>query len=75
MPATDTACPVKGLGSDGLPEYDFPSCTSAALDATAGKTAGWWKTYSFSDGFHPTPKGHELMAQSVARAMSKAGWL
>ena len=73
--ATDTACPVKGLGSDGLPEYDFPTCTSSALDATAGKTAGWWKTYSFSDGFHPTPKGHELMAQSVARAMSKAGWL
>lgn len=73
--ATDTACPIKGLGSDGLPEYDFPSCTSAALDATAGKTAGWWKTYAFSDGFHPTPKGHELMAQSVARAMSKAGWL
>jgi len=72
--ATDTACPVKRLGNDGLPEYDFPSCTSSALDATAGKTAGWWKTYAFSDGFHPTPRGHELMAQSVARAMSKAGW-
>lgn len=73
--ATEASCPVKRLGSDGLPEYDFPSCTSSALDATAGKTAGWWKTYVFSDGFHPTPKGHELMAQSVARAMSKAGWL
>jgi len=73
--ATDTACPVRRLGSDGLPEYDFPTCTSSALDATSGKSPGWWKTYVFSDGFHPTPKGHELMAQSVTRAMSKAGWL
>lgn len=72
---TDTACPVKGVGSDGLPEYDFPSCTSAALDATPGKSPGWWKTYMFSDGFHPTPKAHELMADTVTSAIRKAGWL
>ncbi|MFM8589997.1 MAG: SGNH/GDSL hydrolase family protein [Limnohabitans sp.] len=72
--ATDTACPVKGVGSDGLPTYDFPTCTSAALDAQSGKTAGWWKTYAFSDGFHPTPAGHQLMADSVNRALAKAGW-
>ncbi len=72
--ATDTACPVKGTGTDGLPTYDFPTCTSAALDAQSGKTAGWWKTYAFSDGFHPTPAGHQLMADSVNRALAKAGW-
>ena len=73
--ATDASCPVTGLGSDGLPTYTFPTCTSAALDAMPGKTAGWWKTYAFSDGFHPTPLGHGLLAASVSRALARAGWL
>ena len=73
--AAETACPVTGKGSDGLPTYSFPTCTSAALDSTAGKTAGWWKTYAFSDGFHPTPMGHNLLAASVSRALARAGWL
>lgn len=74
---TDTsnaACPVVGQGSDGLPSYDFPKCTSQALDALAGKAAGWWKPYLFSDGFHPTPRGHELMAQAVRSQMDAKGW-
>jgi len=73
--ATDAACPVVGLGSDGLPSYSFPTCTSAALDALPGKSAGWWKGYAFSDGFHPTPFGHQLLAASVSRALARAGWL
>lgn len=73
--ATNTACPAVRTGSDGLPDYDFPTCTSAALDATPGKSPGWWKTYVFSDGFHPTPKAHELMADNVVSAIRKAGWL
>lgn len=72
---TDAACPVVGLGSDGLPAYSFPTCTSAALDALPGKTPGWWKSYAFSDGFHPTPFGHQLLAASVSRALARAGWL
>ena len=72
---TDAVCPVVGLGSDGLPAYSFPTCTSAALDALPGKTAGWWKSYAFSDGFHPTPFGHQLLAASVSRALARAGWL
>lgn len=72
---TDTACPVTGVGSDGLPTYNFLTCTSAALDATAGKTSGWWKSYAFSDGFHPTPYSHQLLAASVSRALARAGWL
>ena len=71
----DAACPVTGVGNDGLPDYNFLSCTSAALDATAGKTPGWWKSYAFSDGFHPTPYGHQLLAASVSRALARAGWL
>jgi outer membrane lipase/esterase len=73
--ATDAACPVTSVGSDGLPSYTFSTCTSAALDAMPGKTPGWWKTYAFSDGFHPTPLGHSLLAASVSRALARAGWL
>ena len=54
----------------------FP-CLSTALDAAApaGKSAGWWKSYAFSDDFHPTPYGHQLLAASVSRALARAGWL
>lgn len=73
--ATQTACPVVGTDSSGLPAYNFATCTDAALDATAGKTQGWWNKLAFSDGFHPTPYGHHLLAASVARTLARAGWL
>jgi phospholipase/lecithinase/hemolysin len=77
--ATGTACPIERFDSDtGLPEYNFPTCTAAALsDAPpAGATGGadWWKTYLFSDGFHPTPKGHELAAAEVMKVLNARGW-
>ena len=72
---TTASCPVVGLDAQGLPNYSFPTCTSAALDALPGKTPGWWKSYAFSDGFHPTPFGHQLLAASVSRALARAGWL
>lgn len=72
--ATEASCPVVGQDSDGLPTYDFPKCSSAALDAMPGKSAGWWKTYLFSDGFHPSPRGHEIMAQAVREQMDAKGW-
>jgi phospholipase/lecithinase/hemolysin len=54
----------------------FPAtCVDAQLDATAGKTAGWWQTYAFANSFHPTPFGHSLLASSVSRAIARAGWL
>jgi phospholipase/lecithinase/hemolysin len=75
--ATTPACPATGVDSSGLPTYNFPTCTSAALDAAppAGLSAGWWHTWAFSDSFHPTPFGHQLLAASVARAIARAGWL
>ena len=78
--AKDTACPVTGVGGDGLPTYTFPTCTATALSAMtppAGATGGanWWKTYAFSDSFHPTPYGHELLAQLISRSLATAGWL
>lgn len=53
---------------------NFP-CFSTDLDALPGKTPGWWKAHAFSDGFHPTPFGHSLLAASVSRALARAGWL
>lgn len=72
------ACPVVKIGTDGLPEYSFPTCTDTSLSATppTGVTsADWWKSYAFSDSFHPTPFGHQLLAQYVGLALSKKGWL
>ncbi|RTL22299.1 MAG: phospholipase [Burkholderiales bacterium] len=73
------ACPITGTGSDGLPTYTFPTCTSAALSAAppSGATGGadWWKSYAFSDSFHPTLYGHQLTQQLIGKALSNKGWL
>lgn len=74
----DTACPVTGLGSDGLPTYTFATCTDANLAAnppTGVSGSDWYKKYLFSDGFHPTPYGHQLASQLIARTLAQAGWL
>ena len=73
------ACPITGVGSDGLPTYTFQTCTDAALTATtppAGSdgTANWWKSYAFSDSFHPTPYGHDLLARRIMKSLADAGW-
>ena len=72
------ACPIKGQGSDGLPTYDFASCTAAALSASPPAGASgpdWWKSYAFSDSFHPTPYGHQLTAQLISKTLAIKGWL
>ncbi|MEY4907433.1 MAG: hypothetical protein RL260_1151 [Pseudomonadota bacterium] len=72
------ACPITGAGTDGLPTYSFPTCTDASLAAAppTGLTGtGWYKSYAFSDGFHPTPYGHQLLSQLIARTLAQAGWL
>ena len=74
------ACPATGVDGDGLPSYTFQTCTAAALSAQTPPTgasggANWWKTYAFSDNFHPTPYGHQLMGQMVNRTLKAAGWL
>lgn len=72
--ATTPACPAVGVDGSGLPQYNFPTCTAAALsaeDPPTGATGGadWWKTWLFSDSFHPTPRGHELMADTVRKLL------
>ena len=76
--ATATACPVTGVGSDGLPSYTFATCTATALSANppAGVAGGssWWTKYLYSDSFHPTPSGHELLAEQVRTAVRNKRW-
>jgi phospholipase/lecithinase/hemolysin len=77
---TTPACPITGVGSDGLPTYTFPTCTDAALSAMtppAGATGGadWWKTFAFSDSFHPTPYGHQLIYQRISLDLASSGRL
>lgn len=72
------ACPIVGVGSDGLPAYDFPSCTATFLSAhpPSGVTdTNWWKSYAFSDSFHPTPYGHQLVGQLISKSLAIKGWL
>ncbi|MDG0856720.1 SGNH/GDSL hydrolase family protein [Roseateles puraquae] len=73
------ACPITGVGSDGLPTYTFPTCTATALSAAppTGVSGGadWWKSYGFADSFHPTPYGHQLTQQLIAKSLATKGWL
>ena len=69
---TTPVCPITGLDSSGLPDYNFFTCTAAALDVSG--PVGW-RSYAFSDGFHPTPFGHQLLAQLVSRSLAQKGWL
>jgi len=76
--ATTPACPITGVGSDGLPTYTFATCTDAALSAAppSGVTdPNWWMAYAFSDSFHPTPYGHKLIGQLISKSLASVGWL
>lgn len=50
----------------------YASSITPSADAT-GTT--WWTTYLFADNFHPTPRGHELLANVVTQRLRTAGWL
>jgi outer membrane lipase/esterase len=75
--ATRAACPQTGTDSSGLPEYNFLTCTDNVLNAAppSGLAGNWWQTWLFSDGFHPTPKGHQLMADEIVKVMTAKGWI
>jgi phospholipase/lecithinase/hemolysin len=77
---TTPACPITGQDASGLPTYTFHTCTATALSAQTPPTgatggANWWTTYLFSDSFHPTPYGYQLVSELVARSLAQAGWL
>ena len=56
------------------------ACTDSAASAItpsqgADGTSTWWQHYLFADRFHPTPYGHQLLAQLVGKKLTEAGWL
>jgi outer membrane lipase/esterase len=55
------------------------ACTTSAASAITphqnGGSSTWWQGYLFADNFHPTPYGHQLLAQLVAKRLTEAGWL
>ena len=56
------------------------ACTDSAASAitptqNATGATTWWQTYLYADNFHPTPYGHQLLAQLVAKRLTEAGWL
>jgi phospholipase/lecithinase/hemolysin len=81
---TTPACPkvTGGISSVGLAALDFgvtvAACNSASMsnNIPVGETsANWWKSYAFSDQFHPSPALHQLIGQSINLQLAKAGWL
>jgi outer membrane lipase/esterase len=77
---TTPACPpTLPLPTTAPPEYDTPNCTADSLSrqtppSGAGTGLNWWKTFLFSDGFHPTIYGYQLLAQQVSTKLREAGW-
>jgi outer membrane lipase/esterase len=51
------------------------SYASSITPTESGGTSDWWKTYVFADNFHPTPYGHQLLGQLVAKRLTEACWL
>lgn len=75
--ASKAACPGT-QNADGTYSYKLGECTAAYLSANipAGETkSDWWKTYAFSDNFHPTPYGYQLISQLASVSLARAGWL
>jgi outer membrane lipase/esterase len=69
----DTACTIMGSDALGLPTYSFATCTAQNLDKTS--KVNTWRKQSFSDGFHPTPYAHNLMAQLTNRTLAVRAWM
>ena len=68
------ACPVAHVDGSGEPVYDIGTCTDALLSAKPPK-GDWWKSDVFSDGFHGTPRTHELLGALVVNTINTKGWM
>ncbi|MES2583054.1 MAG: SGNH/GDSL hydrolase family protein [Pseudomonadota bacterium] len=82
---TTPACPKVAGGLDSTTGQaslslapTVAACNSTGMSANipVGETsANWWKSYAYSDNFHPTPALHQLIGQSINLQLAKAGWL
>jgi phospholipase/lecithinase/hemolysin len=67
---TTPACPIVGVGASG-PEYNLSTCTEALAEATVGST---YKTYLYSDNFHPGIDVQNLISNSMLGFIRDQGW-
>jgi outer membrane lipase/esterase len=65
----------------GLSNVAVPACNLAALPfasslvcSSATVIAGDTSRYAYADGVHPTPYGHQLVADVVLQRMTEVGW-
>ncbi|TXJ00707.1 MAG: phospholipase [Aquabacterium sp.] len=73
----------RSLLTAGETSLNKPEVVQACTDSNASTTVPsqdytgttWWTTYLFADNFHPTPRGHELLADVVTQHLRAAGWL
>lgn len=73
---------VASLATAGTDALDTPEVRRSCNDQTASSItptenatgAQWWTTYLFADDFHPTPYGHQLLAQSLTKKLDQVGW-
>ncbi len=83
---TTTVCDeiINGGATPGVTALSTPSVVPACTDAAASSitpstgsdgTRLWWQKALFADNFHPTPYGHQLLGQLVAKRLTEAGWL
>ena len=66
--ATDIACGPNALSASPSEPGSSLVCNGSNL------LPGDRSRYLFADGVHPTPYGHQLMAEVALNAMEKAGW-
>ena len=72
------AAPTAGLAvAQGVPTFDLSACTAALLSArfaASGQGVNAWASYAFADHMHPTPYGHELIANFAVQRVQASGW-
>jgi outer membrane lipase/esterase len=80
-----TVCDEIATGgtSPGDTTLATPAVVAQCTDANASSTTpsvgsfnngDWWKTWLFADNFHPTPSGHQQLADIVTTRLTAAGW-
>jgi hypothetical protein len=72
---TTPLCPTSGANAVTWQQCNATALSSQTPPAGSNGKSDWWKTYAFSDEFHPTPYGHKLLAQLVNKSLVGAGWL
>ncbi len=81
---TTTTSTISTLATSGVTTLKTPSTVGACSAANPAMTqqlltkfgnTTWLQKYLFADNFHPTPYGHQLLAQLVAKRLAEAGWL